>query len=178
MTNRAALPWVCVAAMAVIVAVSNKLANVQFNDWLVWGAFTYPLAYLVTDITNRLYGVRMARKVALVGFVVGVILSLIFADTRIALASGTAFFVSQMLDVTVFDKLRQQAWWIAPIASSAISSIVDTALFFSLAFVGTGLPWTQWATGDLAVKLLVALLALIPFAAITLRARPTVSPGS
>ncbi len=152
-----------ITAMAVVIVVSNILVSYPINDWITWGAITFPFAFLVTDLTNRFYGASAARQVVLVGFAVGVVASLVFADPRIALASGTAFFVAQMLDVSIFDKLRASKWWIAPATSSALSSIVDTFLFFSLAFAATGLPWMQWATGDLAVKWAVALLALIPY---------------
>ncbi len=150
-------------AMAAIIVVSNILVSYPINDWVTWGAITFPFAFLVTDLTNRYHGANAARKVVLVGFAVGVVASLILAEPRIAVASGAAFFVAQMLDVSIFDRLRASKWWIAPAASSVFSSIVDTFLFFSLAFAATGLPWIQWATGDLAVKWIVALLALIPY---------------
>jgi len=169
--NRLVLP---IAAMAVVVAVSNKLVQYQIGDWLTWGAFTYPFAFLVTDLTNRYYGAGAARKVVLVGFALGVILSALFAaPLRIALASGTAFFVAQMLDVSIFDKLRASKWWIAPATSSALSSIVDTVLFFSLAFAATQVPWVQLAAGDLVAKFVVALLALIPYRAFIVSRQPT-----
>ncbi len=158
--SRLILPTI---AMAVVIVASNILVSYPINDWITWGAITFPFAFLVTDLTNRFYGASAARKVVVVGFAVGVAASLVLAEPRIALASGTAFFVAQMLDVSIFDKLRESKWWIAPATSSALSSIVDTFLFFSLAFVATGLPWMQWATGDLAVKWFVALLALIPY---------------
>ncbi len=154
-----------VAAMATVILVSNILVQIPINDWLTWGALSYPIAFLVTDLTNRFYGVSAARRVVLVGFAIGVVASYYFADPRIAVASGTAFFVAQMLDVSIFDRLRGSKWWIAPATSSALSSVVDTVLFFSLAFAATGLPWIQWAAGDLAAKWLVAMLALIPYRA-------------
>ncbi len=149
--------------MAVIILVSNILVSIPINDWLTWGAITFPFAFLVTDLTNRFYGASSARVVVLLGFAIGIVASLVFASPRIALASGTAFFVAQMMDVSIFDKLRSSHWWKAPVISSALSSIVDTALFFSLAFAATGLPWLQWAAGDLAAKWFVALVALIPY---------------
>ena len=158
--NRLVLP---IIAMAVVILISNILVQIPINDWLTWGAITFPFAFLVTDLTNRFYGASSARTVVLVGFAIGIVASFVLADPRIALASGTAFFISQMLDVSIFDKLRASKWWIAPATSSALSSIVDTLLFFSLAFVATGLPWMQWAAGDLATKWVVALLALIPY---------------
>ncbi len=150
-------------AMAVIVYVSNRLVFYPINDWLTWAAFTYPFAFLVTDLVNRRAGAKAALQVVLVGFALGVVLTLIGGDARIAIASGTAFLVAQSLDIGVFSKLRERAWWIAPGVSSTLGSLVDTFLFFSIAFVGTGLPWAQWAVGDLAVKLAMVLLALLPY---------------
>lgn len=156
------LPWI--TSMAVIIVASNILVEIPINDWLVWGALTYPLAFLVTDLTNRQRGAGDARLVVYCGFAIGVAASLYFATPRIALASGTAFFIAQLFDVTIFDRLRQQIWWIAPLVSSVLSTVLDTFLFFSLAFLGTGEPWTGWAIGDLGVKWVVALLALGPYA--------------
>jgi uncharacterized PurR-regulated membrane protein YhhQ (DUF165 family) len=155
-----------VAAMAVVVTASNILVQYPVNDWITWGAFTYPAAFLVTDLTNRALGAARARLVVYVGFALAVILSIVLADPRIALASGTAFLVAQLLDVTIFDRLRRAPWWQAPLASSVLGSLLDTALFFSLAFAGTGLPWVTWAVGDLAVKLAMALALLVPFRAL------------
>ena len=150
--------------MAIIIVASNILVAVPINSWLTWGTLTFPFAFLVTDLVNRYYGVEKARLVVYAGFVVGVIASLIFADVRIALASGTAFLISQLLDVSVFDKLRAKTWWVAPFISSSMSTVLDTFLFYALAFVGTGALWHQWAIGDLGVKWIVALVALIPYA--------------
>lgn len=155
-----ALPF---AAMAAVVVASNVLVQFPVNDWLTWGAFTYPVAFLVTDLTNRRLGPEAARRVAVAGFVAAVILSIWLATPRIALASGTAFLSAQLLDVTLFDRLRRRPWWQAPLASSTLASTWDTAVFFSLAFAGTGLPWVTWAVGDLGVKLAMALALLIPF---------------
>ncbi|MFC4236754.1 queuosine precursor transporter [Thalassospira xianhensis] len=156
-----------VLAMAVTVVASNILVEYPLPgvlaDWLTYGAFTYPVAFLVTDLTNRARGAAAARLVVLAGFAIAVVLSLIVADTRIAIASGTAFLIAQMLDVTVFDKLRRATWWKAPLISSGIGSAVDTALFFSIAFVGTGLPWQTWAMGDFTAKVIMALTCLAPF---------------
>jgi len=160
-----------IAAMAVIIVASNILVAIPINSWLTWGTLTFPFAFLVTDLMNRYYGVEKARLVVYAGFAVGVVASLVFADVRIALASGTAFLISQLLDVSVFDRLRAKTWWIAPFVSSAISTVFDTFLFYALAFVGTGLAWQQWAVGDLGVKWVVALVALIPYALLTGRAR-------
>lgn len=158
-------PWWAVVAMAVIVGASNYLVAIPINDWLVWGALTYPLAFLVNDLVNRFWGVQCARKVVYVGFAVGVLLSLSVEsiDQRIAIASGTAFLIAQLLDVTIFDKLRLGRWWVAPSVSSGISSVVDTMLFFGIAFIGTGAPWHQWAMGDLAVKWSVAALSVLVY---------------
>jgi uncharacterized PurR-regulated membrane protein YhhQ (DUF165 family) len=133
---------------------------------MTWAAFTYPIAFFVTDMSNRVMGVRVARKVVFTGFIFGVALSLVLAEPRIALASGTAFLSSQLLDVFVFDKLRKAQWWRAPLFSSTVASIIDTGLFFSLAFVGTGVPWVTLAIGDYGTKILMALALLIPFRAL------------
>ncbi|MFT6303297.1 MAG: uncharacterized PurR-regulated membrane protein YhhQ (DUF165 family) [Pseudomonadales bacterium] len=157
--------------MAVVVGASNYLVAIPINDWLVWGAITYPLAFLVNDLVNRFYGATTARKVVYVGFAIGVALSISVEsiDTRIAIASGTAFLIAQLLDVSIFDRLRVGRWWIAPSVSTGISSIVDTVLFFGIAFVGTGLPWMQWATGDLAVKWAVAAVSLLVYRVLSMR---------
>jgi len=152
-----------VVAMTVIVTASNFLVQYPINDWLTWGALTYPVAFLVTDLTNRKLGARAARRVVYVGFALAVILSTILATPRIAMASGSAFLVAQLLDIFVFNRLRRARWWQAPLVSSTLGSIVDTALFFSLAFAGTSIPWVTLAFGDLGVKLVMALLMLIPF---------------
>jgi len=155
-------PWWAVVAMAVVVGASNYLVQIPINDWLVWGAITYPLAFLINDLVNRFYGSATARKVVYVGFAVGVALSLSVEsiETRVAVASGTAFLVAQLLDVFIFNRLREGRWWVAPSVSSAISSVVDTMLFFGIAFAATGLPWQQWAIGDLGVKWVVAALSV------------------
>jgi hypothetical protein len=173
-----------VLAMALVVVASNILVQYPFEpfglgDYLTWGAFTYPVAFLVTDLTNRRYGVGTARRLVVVGFVIAVVLSIAFATPRIALASGTAFLVGQLLDITVFTRLRRQTWWRAPLVGSVIGSALDTALFFSLAFAGdadmsgpvdlfgTTLPlWQSLAIFDFAVKMLVALVALLPYGAL------------
>jgi len=164
-------PFLAVAAMALVVGASNYLVGVPINDWVTWGHFTYPLAFLVNDLVNRFHGAATARRVVYVGFAVGVIMSLIIPgiETRIAIASGIAFLTSQLLDVTIFDKLRSMTWWIAPGVSSGISAVVDTILFYGIAFYGTGLPWHQWAGTDLGVKWLVAALALLVYRLVTLR---------
>jgi len=149
--------------MAVVVVASNILVGYPINDWLTWGALTYPVAFLVTDVTNRRFGPRAARRVVYVGFALAVVLSVVLASPRIALASGSAFLVAQTLDIQVFDRLRDQVWWLPPLVSSLLGSALDTALFFTLAFYGTGLPWIGWGIGDFGVKVTVALLLLPAF---------------
>ena len=152
-----------IVGMALVVVISNIAVSYPINDRLTWGALTYPIAFLVTDMTNRLFGVSKARTVVYAGFLIGVILSLWAADMRIALASGSAFLIAQLLDITIFDKLRQKTWWKAPLISTIISSAVDTLLFFSIAFIATGLPWVTWAIGDYGAKLAMAAILLMPF---------------
>ena len=161
--------------MGFIVVISNFL--VQFpvkkfglDEVLTYGAFTYPITFLITDLANRAYGKIVARKIVYIGFIIGILLSLFistnFSDIisiRIAIGSGVAFFVAQNLDVQIFDRLRRKSWFIAPLTSSTIGSVIDTFLFFSIAFYATGIPWFTLALGDLAVKIIIALLMLIPF---------------
>lgn len=158
---RALLP--SALAMATIVVVSNVLVQYPINPWLTWGAFSYPVAYLVTDVCNRVHGPMLARRVAWIGFATGLVLSGVLAPWRIAIASGTAFIVSQLLDVAVFNRLRASSWWKAPLFGSAVASVVDTAIFFGLAFGGTGISWLHLAVGDLGVKLLMAFVLLPPY---------------
>ena len=152
-----------VLAMMVIVASANWLVQYPINNWLTWGALTYPVSYFITDLTNRLKGPATARKVVWFGFALAVAVSAFLAGSRIALASGTAFLVSQMLDIKVFDRLRGRAWWQPPLFSSVVGSAVDTALFFALAFYATGMPWVTLAIGDYGVKLAIAILMLAPW---------------
>ena len=161
--------------MGVVVLSSNYL--VQFpikyfglDEVLTYGAFSYPITFLITDLANRAYGKTVARKVVLTGFIIGILLTLFvstnFSDIisiRIAIGSGVAFFIAQNLDVQVFDKLRKKSWYIAPLTSSTIGSIADTFLFFSIAFYATGVPWFTLAVGDLLVKIFITLIMLIPF---------------
>ena len=166
-----------VAAMAVVVTASNILVQYPINDWLTWGALSYPFAFLVTDLTNRRLGPVSARRVVWVGFAFAVALSAWLATPRRAGASGTAFLVGQLADVWVFDRLRHLKWWQAPLVSSSLGSILDTALFFSLAFAGTGLPWVTWGLGDLAVKAAFAAVLLIPFRLLLDVIRPAGQPA-
>jgi len=161
--------------MALIVVLSNYL--VQFpvhymglQDLLTYGAFSYPIAFLITDLSNRRYGKNTAKKIVYLGFILGVILTFYFSTNysdlisiRIALGSGTAFLVAQLIDVNIFDKLRKKIWFAAPLVSSLIGSSVDTFLFFSISFYGTGINWVTLSLGDLFVKIFVALVMLIPF---------------
>mgnify|MGYP001058527626 CR=1 FL=1 len=161
--------------MGVVVLSSNYL--VQFpikyyglEEILTYGAFTYPIAFLITDLANRSYGKLAARKIVYIGFIIGISFTLFFTtnfsdliSVRIAIGSGTAFIVAQLLDVQIFDKLRKKEWFVAPLTSSFIGSLVDTFLFFSISFYGTGVPWVTLSVGDLAVKIFVTLLMLIPF---------------
>lgn len=153
-------------AMAFVVVLSNWAVQFPINDWLTWGAFTYPVVFLVTDLTNRALGPVTARRVAWAGFAVAVIASLALAPWRIALASGTAFIVAQWLDITAFNRLRQQSWWQAPLIGSVVASVLDTAIFFFIAFAGTDMNWLMLAAGDLAVKWAMAVVLLAPYRAL------------
>ncbi len=172
--NRLAALLLPVGAMTIIVVASNWLVQFPINDVLTWGAITYPFSFLVTDLTTRLQGPGRARRAVWVGFGLAVALSVWLATPRIALASGTAFLVGQLLDIQVFQRLRAGNWWRAPLVSSSVGSVVDTSLFFSLAFAGTDLPWLTLALGDLGVKLLLAVLALAPFRAVLALALPAI----
>ena len=186
-----------IVAMAGVVIASNYLVQFPFfpfglQDLLTWGAFTYPIAFLVTDLTNRKFGPQAARKVVFIGFAIAVLLSIWLATPRIAIASGTAFLIAQLLDVFIFNKLRQDKWWKAPLTSSFLGSSIDTVIFFSIAFAAQfilldtsfGTPtdsfptdaapllgleaisaprWISWAIGDYLVKMLVALAMLAPY---------------
>jgi uncharacterized PurR-regulated membrane protein YhhQ (DUF165 family) len=158
--------WRPILAMVFVVALSNWAVSYQINDWLTWGAFTYPVVYLVTDLTNRALGPPSARRVAWVGFALAVLLSIWLADWRIAMASGTAFILSQLLDIAAFNRLRDMSWWQAPLIGSLMASVLDTGLFFFLAFYGTDLNWVTLAAGDLAVKWLMAAVLLAPYRAL------------
>ena len=161
--------------MGLVVLASNYL--VQFpikyyglEDILTYGAFSYPIAFLITDLANRSFGKIVARKIVYIGFTIGILFTLIFAtnysdliSVRIAIGSGTAFIIAQLLDVQIFDQLRAKKWFVAPLTSSLIGSAVDTFLFFSISFYATGIPWVTLSLGDLAVKIFVALVMLIPF---------------
>ena len=161
--------------MGLIVLASNYLVQfpIQYyglQELLTYGAFSYPIAFLITDLANRSYGKIAAKKIVYIGFAIGICFTLLFSTNftdlisiRIAIGSGTAFLIAQLLDVQIFDKLRRKQWFIAPLGSSFIGSIVDTFLFFSISFYATGVPWVTLSLGDLAVKILVALAMLVPF---------------
>ena len=184
---------------------SGQLAGIALGDLLTFGAFTYPVAFLVTDLTNRQFGPQTARKVVFIGFVVGVALSFVTSSPRIAIASGTAYLAGQLLDITVFNRLRRLSWWKAPLLGSIFGSVLDTAIFFSLAFapifvligpndgfaiewapilgiLATDAPrWISWALGDLSVKMLVGVVMLLPYGALMSVVRPmpaTVPPAT
>jgi len=160
------------AAMVLIVVSSNVLVQYPLSDWLTWGAITYPFSFLVVDLANRYHGPRLARRIVYVGFVVGLLLSAGMATPRIAVASGTAFLCAELLDVTLFNLLRQHAWWRPPLVSTLFASVLDTAIFFTLAFAGTEMPWVTLALGDFGVKLAIALFALVPFRVALALVRP------
>lgn len=199
-STRNILPFV--AAMALVVVASNILVQYPFDhfgmkDLLTWGAFTYPVAFLVNDLTNRRYGKAAAREVVITGFLIAVALSIWLATPRIAIASGAAFLTGQLLDIQVFDRLRRQSWWKAPFMATVFGSVLDTVIFFSLAFAaqfaffdtmlgredgslafpaalfGTEVPlWMALAFGDLCVKMLMGVLALVPYGALLNVLRP------
>ncbi len=171
-----------IAAMAVVIVLSNVLVQHPINDWLTWGAFSYPLVFLVTDLSNRALGPQAAKRVAWIGFAIAVLVSLALAPWRIALASGAAFLLAQLMDVALFNRLRQHSWWKAPLIGSLVASVVDTAVFFFLAFAGSGMDWMQLAAGDLAVKAAMAALLLAPYRAMLPRLQawsdPALAPTS
>lgn len=193
---------IALTAMTLVVLSSNILVQYPFHhlglgDYLTWGAFSYPFSFLVTDLSNRRFGTQGARRVVYVGFVLAVALSIVLATPRIAIASGAAFLVSQLLDISIFARLRHKAWWLPPFVSSVISSALDTAIFFSFAFYcgvvpGLGLtisdalgqvgiadqcialPWVNLAVADYSVKLALAAIAIAPYGAILTLMRPRV----
>ena len=161
--------------MGVVVLSSNYLVQFPINYYglseiLTYGAFSYPVAFLITDLANRFYGKFVARKIVYFGFFIGIIFTLLFSTNfadlisiRIAIGSGAAFLTAQLLDIQIFDRLRKKEWFIAPLTSSVIGSTVDTFLFFSISFYATGVPWITLSLGDLSVKLFVSLIMLVPF---------------
>ncbi len=170
---------VAVMAMVVVITVSNVLVSypvhvnivvgdfsLVFKNWLTWGAFTLPLVFFVTDISNRALGPSLARRVAWVSLPFSILVSWYYADGRIALASGSAFIAGQLLDIVVFNRLRYLSWWKAPWGGSIVGSVLDTVLFFSIAFAGTDVPWRQLAVGDFGVKCFMACVLLLPYRAL------------
>ena len=161
--------------MALVVTLSNYLVKFPVHYYglenlLTYGAFSYPFAFLITDLSNRSYGKKVAKKIVYIGFALGVILTFYFSTNyndlisiRIAIGSGTAFLVAQLIDVQIFDKLRKKIWYVAPLVSSLVGSCIDTFLFSSISFYGTGINWIALSLGDLMVKIFIALLMLIPF---------------
>jgi uncharacterized PurR-regulated membrane protein YhhQ (DUF165 family) len=198
--------FIYVVLMTLVVVASNffvqfplsgTLFGIPLGDILTWGAFTYPIAFLITDLTNRQFGPSIARRVVLAGFVVGVTLSYYWASSpRIAIASGTAYLIGQLLDISVFNRLRRNSWWQAPLAGSIAGSVLDTILFFSVAFASVFVfvgandsfaienapilgifaleapRWVSWAIGDFSVKMLVGLLMLLPYGALMSNLKP------
>ena len=161
--------WFGIAAMAVIITASNILVGYPINNWLTWGHFSFPVTFLVADLVNRRLGAAQARTVAYSSLSVAAVLSFWLASPRIALGSSLAFICGQLTDIAVFDRLRSWNWWRAPLVSSIIASTVDTAIFYSVAFAGSGLPWITWAFGDYGVKIITAVFLLLPFFIITNR---------
>ena len=170
--------------MGVVVLTSNYLVQFPIKHYgleeiLTYGALSYPIAFLITDLANRSYGKEVARKIVYIGFALGVSFTLLFSinfmdliSIRIAIGSGTAFLVAQLLDVQIFDNLRKKTWYIAPLTSSIFGSTVDTFLFFSISFYATGVPWVTLSLGDLTIKILITLLMLIPFRLLLKKFKP------
>ena len=170
--------------MGGVVLVSNYLVQFPINyygleEFLTYGAFSYPIAFLITDLANRSYGKEAARKIVYIGFSIGISFTLLFSTNfgdlisiRIAIGSGTAFLVAQLLDVQIFDNLRKKSWYIAPLTSSIFGSTVDTFLFFSISFYATGVPWITLSLGDLTIKILITLIMLIPFRLLLKKFKP------
>ena len=173
--NYLSLFFLLAISMAILVTLSNFLVQYPVNYFgldqiLTYGAFSYPITFLITDLANRSYGKEIANKIVYIGFFLGILLTLFFSTNfqdlisiRIAIGSGTAFLVAQLLDVQVFDKLRKKLWYVAPLVSSFFGSSIDTLFFFFISFYKTGIPWITLAIGDFSVKILIALIMLIPF---------------
>ncbi|MBL41792.1 MAG: hypothetical protein CMM49_03925 [Rhodospirillaceae bacterium] len=152
-----------VLAMISVLVLSNILVQIPINDWLTYGAFTYPIIFLVTDICNRKFGPEKSRKLVYLGFIMSVILSIYFANLRIAIASGLAFLSSQLLDIYIFNKYKNRVWWFPPLISSSFASLLDSLIFFGFAFSFLSLPWITWALGDFFVKIFMAIMLLLPY---------------
>ena len=161
--------------IAVVILLSNVLVQFPISRWLTWGAFVYPVGYWIVEVSNQWAGPKLARRVAWIGFASAAVLSALLATPRIAVASSSAFITSQLLDISVFNRLRRQAWWRAPLVASMVASIIDTTVFFFFAFYGTKVQWIPLAIGDLGVKLLMAVVMLIPFGLVF---RAAIKPSS
>ncbi len=167
--------FILIFLMALVIALSNYLVQFPFSffglqDLLTYGAFSYPVAFLITDLANRQFGKIMAKKIVYFGFIFGIFLTFYFSTNysdlisiRIAIGSGTAFLIAQLIDVDIFYRLRERVWFVAPLTSSFIGSTIDTFLFFSISFYGTGINWLSLSIGDLLVKIFISLIMLIPF---------------
>lgn len=149
--------------MVIVTIASNYLVEIPLGNWLTWGAFTYPFSFLVSELMNRFYGPRKARQVVYAGFLVAVFLAFGWMNRRIAFASSMAFLVGQLLDISVYNKFRRGSWWLAPGLASISASMIDTIIFFSVAFAGTAEPWIRLAIGDFSIKLSMDLCLLLPF---------------
>lgn len=159
--------WLPIFAMIAVITMSNIMVQFVINDWLTWGAFTYPFIFLVTDLTNRAVGPRNARRVVYAGFAAAIIVSLLLAPWRIAVASCSAFIASQLMDIAIFNQWRQATWWKAPLISAIISSFADTMIFFFIAFAGEqGINWLKLGFGDVSFKWLMAAFLLVPYKAL------------
>ena len=170
--------------MGVVVLISNYLVQFPIKHYglekiLTYGALSCPVAFLITDLANRSYRKEVARKIVYIGFTLGISFTLLFSTNfadlisiRIAIGSGTAFLLAQLLDVQIFDNLRKKKWYVAPLTSSILGSIVDTFLFFSISFYATGVPWVTLSLGDLTIKILITLLMLIPFRLLLKKFKP------
>ena len=155
--------FLLILAMIFVLVLSNVLVQIEINNWLTYGAFSYPIIYLITDICNRKFGIDRSKKLVYTGFVFAVILSIYFANLRIAVASGSAFLISQLLDVYIFNRYKNRVWWFPPLISSSFASLLDSFLFFSIAFSFLSQPWITWALGDFFVKIFMAIMLLLPY---------------
>lgn len=161
--REAKLKIIAAFCMAILVVASNILVEYPINHWITWGALTYPVTYLITELMNRFYGPQAARKVVYSGFLAAIFLSFWVANKRIALASTTAFLISQLLDISLFNRFRRGSWWVAPVVASCLATSIDTILFFSVAFAGTDFPWVTVALGDWCIKFGMDIVLLLPF---------------
>lgn len=154
---------IAIFLMVLLLASSNYLVQFPINAWLTWGAFVFPITFLVTEVMNRFYGPATAKRVVYIGFIATIIISFAWFDKRIAAASSSSFLVGQLLDIVVFTRFRRGAWWLAPAVASATASLSDAIIFFVVAFYGTEVPWITLAIGDIGVKSLMNIILLLPF---------------